>query len=76
MFSKFSTTRPPVNCQSRGATSFLQIRLLCCSDLSLVGRRQATREVVALAAAGKIVPRTETHRLDEANDMLRALKEG
>lgn len=43
---------------------------------TLVGGRQATREVIALAAAGKIVAHTETHRLDEANDMLRALKEG
>ena len=42
---------------------------------TLVGGRQAMREVVALAAARKIVPVTETHRLDEANEMLRSLKD-
>ena len=41
---------------------------------TLVGGRQAMREVVA--AARKIVPVTETHRLDEANEMLRSLKDG
>jgi alcohol dehydrogenase, propanol-preferring len=41
---------------------------------TLVGGRKATREVLALAAAGKIVPRTEMHRLEEANEMLRAIK--
>jgi alcohol dehydrogenase, propanol-preferring len=43
---------------------------------TLVGGRQATREVIALAAAGKISPVTERHRLDEANEMLRAVKNG
>lgn len=43
---------------------------------TLVGGRQAMREVIALAAAGKVRPVTETHRLDEANQTLRSLKEG
>ncbi len=43
---------------------------------SLVGGRQATREVVALAVAGKIKPITEKHRLDEANAVLKAVKDG
>ena len=41
---------------------------------TLVGGRKATNEVVALAAAGKIVPTTEVHRLDEANEVLNKLK--
>lgn len=43
---------------------------------TLVGGRKATMEVVALAAAGKITPVTETYRLDEANDALKKLKRG
>jgi alcohol dehydrogenase, propanol-preferring len=43
---------------------------------TLVGGRQAMREVIALAASGKIVPVTETHKLDEANQVLRSLKDG
>lgn len=43
---------------------------------TLVGGRQATREVIALAAAGKLVPVTEKHSLDEANQMLNDLKNG
>jgi len=42
----------------------------------LVGGREATKEVVALAAAGKVAPVTETHRLEEANDVLKKLKRG
>jgi len=43
---------------------------------SLVGGRKATKEVVALAAAGKVRAVTETHRLEEANQMLKNLKNG
>ena len=43
---------------------------------TLVGGRKATMEVVALAAAGKVKAVTETHRLDEANQILRNLKNG
>ncbi len=41
---------------------------------TLVGGRKATREVIALAAAGKIVAVTETHKLDDANEILKKLK--
>jgi propanol-preferring alcohol dehydrogenase len=43
---------------------------------TLVGGRQAMREVLALAAARKIIPITETHRLDQANQVLKTLKRG
>jgi len=43
---------------------------------TLVGGRKTTKEVVALAAAGKVKAVTETHRLDEANQMLKNLKNG
>lgn len=41
---------------------------------TLVGGRKATRELVALAAAGKIAAVTETHPLEEANEILKKLK--
>jgi alcohol dehydrogenase, propanol-preferring len=43
---------------------------------TLVGGRRATKEVVALMAAGKIAPVTEAYRLGEANDVLKKLKRG
>ena len=43
---------------------------------SLVGGRKATKEVIALVAAGKIDPVTETYGLEEANGALKKLKRG
>ena len=43
---------------------------------TLMGSRQEMKEVIRLAAAGRILPVTETFTLREANDALRTLKRG
>jgi len=43
---------------------------------TLMGSRQAMKEVISLASARKVVPVTKSYRLDEANQVLRNLKLG
>jgi alcohol dehydrogenase, propanol-preferring len=43
---------------------------------TVIGSRQDVRDVLALASAGKVKAICETHRLQEANDVLLELKKG